>query len=98
MALAGYCPSGRLFEAAACGVPILSDNWPGLDEFFTPGSEILLSLSAVETLDALSVSDGELSRVANAARERTLSSHTADHRASEMVACLERAFAASTGG
>ncbi len=50
MAAAGWCPSGRLFEAAACGVPVLSDAWPGLDEFFTPGREILV---ARDTDDAL---------------------------------------------
>jgi spore maturation protein CgeB len=27
MAEMGYCPSGRLFEAAACGVPIVTDPW-----------------------------------------------------------------------
>ena len=37
----GLLPSGRLFEAAACGVPILSDWWDGLEEFFEPGREIL---------------------------------------------------------
>ncbi|HLL54856.1 MAG TPA: glycosyltransferase, partial [Myxococcaceae bacterium] len=36
----GYCPSARLFEAAACGIPVLSDAWPGLDTFFTPGEEL----------------------------------------------------------
>ena len=41
MAAAGWCPSGRLFEAAACGVPVLSDTWEGLEAFFTPGQEIL---------------------------------------------------------
>ncbi len=43
MADMGHCPSGRLFEAAACGAPILSDWWAGLDEFFTPGVEILVA-------------------------------------------------------
>src|SRR5260221_12230150 len=42
----GYTPSGRLFEAAACGTPILTDTWPGLDEFFTPGAEILVAETA----------------------------------------------------
>jgi spore maturation protein CgeB len=41
MARMGYCPSGRLFEAAACGAPIVSDCWEGLDQFFTPGNEVL---------------------------------------------------------
>src|SRR5205085_9249268 len=43
MAATGYCPSGRLFEAAACGAPILSDEWAGLDHFFEPGREILVA-------------------------------------------------------
>ena len=41
MAAMGFCPSGRLFEAAACGVPVLSDAWEGLEAFFSPGEEIL---------------------------------------------------------
>ena len=40
MAELGFCPSGRLFEAAACGVPVLSDRWTGLETFFAPGDEI----------------------------------------------------------
>jgi spore maturation protein CgeB len=43
MKRAGYAPSVRLFEAAACGVPIISDTWPGLETFFRPGEEILVS-------------------------------------------------------
>ena len=46
MVMAGYSPSVRLFEAAACGAAIVSDNWPGLDTFFDPGREILLPVSA----------------------------------------------------
>jgi spore maturation protein CgeB len=93
MAEMGYCPSGRLFEAAACGVPVLSDAWEGLDRFFTPGSEILVARDAGEALAALDVSDEELSRTARAARERVLAEHTADRRAAELVARLEDAVA-----
>src|SRR5581483_8730074 len=53
MAAMGYCPSGRLFEAAACGAPILSDEWDGLDEFFEPGREILLAQTTEDAIDAL---------------------------------------------
>ena len=45
MVMAGYSPSVRLFEAAACGAAIVSDNWPGLERFFEPGREILLPAS-----------------------------------------------------
>jgi spore maturation protein CgeB len=84
MATYGYCPSGRLFEAAACGAPILSDWWEGLDTFFAPGSEILRVRSPADVVDALSLSDQELHRIGEAAREHVLARHTADHRALEL--------------
>jgi spore maturation protein CgeB len=68
MAQYGFCPSGRLFEAAACGAPILSDWWEGLDRFFELGKEILPVCSTDDVLAALSLSDGELREVAAAAR------------------------------
>jgi spore maturation protein CgeB len=92
MAEMGYCPSGRLFEAAACGVPVLSDSWEGLDEFFEPGSEILIASNSSDVMDALETSDQELARMAREARDRTLTEHTADRRASELVAQLESAL------
>lgn len=95
MAEMGYCPSGRLFEAAACGVPLLSDAWDGLDEFFTPGEEILLADNTADALAALDLSDSELRRIARAARERVLAEHTASHRASELEALLSSAFSAA---
>jgi spore maturation protein CgeB len=91
MAAMGYCPSGRLFEAAACGVPILSDTWDGLDSFFQPGREILLASSAADTIDALSLSDAELLGIGRAARERVLDEHTAAHRAADLEALLNSA-------
>jgi spore maturation protein CgeB len=91
MAAMGYCPSGRLFEAAACGAPLLSDAWPGLDEFFTPGEEIVLARSTDDAIAALSMGDQELQRIARAARERVLAEHTARHRAMELESLLETA-------
>ena len=89
MAAMGWCPSGRLFEAAACGVPILTDSWDGLDAFYTPGDEILVARTAEDALAALDLPDSELRAVARRARERTLDEHTADRRAGELVALLE---------
>ena len=91
MARMGWCPSGRLFEAAACGVPILTDDWPGLDEFFLPGSEILVATTTEEALAALATSPDELAAVARRARERTLDEHSASRRAAEMVSAFEAA-------
>ena len=70
MAEMGYCPSGRLFEAAACGTPILSDMWEGLDQFFEPGRDILLARTTDEALDAIDRPADELARIGTAARQR----------------------------
>ena len=89
MADMGYCPSGRLFEAAACGVPILSDRWEGLDQFYTPDEEILMCRSTDDVLRALDMSPQQLGRIAEAARARTLAEHTAERRAIEFEKILE---------
>jgi spore maturation protein CgeB len=80
MAEIGWCPSGRLFEASACGVPILSDRWEGLDAFFEPGREILVASGAHEVMAPLDLTDAELRRIGEAGRDRTLAEHTADQR------------------
>jgi spore maturation protein CgeB len=92
MAAMGYCPSGRLFEAAACGVPVLSDWWDGLSEFFEPQAEVLVATDSADVMAAMEATDHELARIGRAARERTLTSHTAEHRAGELVAALEGAL------
>ena len=91
MARMGWCPSGRLFEAAACGAPILSDWWEGLDAFFEPGRDILIARDTDDALAAIGLGDAELARIAAAARDRVLTEHTADRRARELVAALQRA-------
>lgn len=93
MARMGWCPSGRLFEAAACGVPILSDAWDGLGDFFRPGQEILVADTTADAMDALRQPPGALAEVARRARDRTLDEHTAARRAREMVAAFEAAHA-----
>lgn len=89
MIAAGYSPSVRLFEAAACGVPVISDIWPGIETIFEPGHEILLAASTDEAIAYLQRSDAERRAIGVAARERVLSAHTAEHRAIE----LEQAIA-----
>jgi spore maturation protein CgeB len=85
MIAAGYSPSVRLFEAAACGTPIISDWWQGLDEFFDVGSEIYVARSADEVRQLLSeVGEEERRQVGLRARERVLREHTATHRAQQL--------------
>jgi spore maturation protein CgeB len=88
MAEMGYCPSGRLFEAAACGTPVLSDAWPGIDTFFEPGREILIAHTADDVIDALDRPSGELAAIGERARARTLECHSAASRAQELEALL----------
>jgi len=89
MVRAGWSPSVRLFEAAACGVPIISDEWPGLQEFFVPGEEIFVSRSADETLAFLrALTEEQRLSVADRARARVTSAHTAAHRAAELEGYL----------
>jgi len=88
MAENGHCPSGRLFEAAACGTPVLGDDWAGLDAFLTPGREILVARTTEEAVAALELGDDELARIARAARERVLAEHTSAHRARELESLL----------
>ncbi|MFT3781100.1 MAG: glycosyltransferase [Nibricoccus sp.] len=92
----GYCPSGRLFEAVACGAPVISDSWEGLDHFFAPNEEILVVESADDVISALQLSDAELRALATRARERVLTEHTATQRASELEGLLEAALSGKT--
>jgi spore maturation protein CgeB len=94
MAVNGHCPSGRLFEAAACGTPVVSDWWPGLDAFFEPGREILVARTTADVEEAMALPDAEVARIARAARDRVLAEHTSAHRARELEALLEDATAA----
>ena len=85
MKRAGYSPSVRLFEAAACGVPIISDWWPGLDTLLEPGRDVLLSTGCEDTLRYLrELPEPQRLRVAEAARSRILADHTPEKRAAQL--------------
>ncbi|KMO39419.1 glycosyltransferase [Methylobacterium variabile] len=94
MIAAGYSPSVRLFEAAACGTPLISDAWDGLDTVLAPGREILVADGSDAVLAVLADRD-EAARtaLADAARARVLARHTAACRAAELEAALHEAGA-----
>lgn len=96
MARMGHCPSGRLFEAAACGAAILTDAWDGLEEVFAPGEEILVARDGADAMAALERSDAELARIAQAAREKVLARHTSARRAEDLEAAFATARASAT--
>ena len=84
MAEYGFCPSGRLFEAAACGAPLLTDTWEGLETFFVPYEEMLPLKNVCDVVNALALSDLELRRMAEAGRARALRDHTGVRRIAEL--------------
>jgi spore maturation protein CgeB len=85
MRAAGWSPSVRLFEAAACGVPVISDRWEGLEALFAPGEEILVADSAANVLAYLAeVGEDRRLAIAERARARVLAEHTAERRCQQL--------------
>ncbi len=98
MMKSGYSPSVRLFEAAACGTVAITDRWPGLDEFFEPGEEILVADSGADVVSILrGVTAEKAARIAERARARTLEHHSCLARARDLTAAyLETSAAMKT--
>lgn len=88
MVRAGYSPSVRIFEAAACEAAIISDDWPGLDTILIPGREVFVANTSDDVLTSLDLPDEQRRAVALAGRSRILGSHTSDQRAVEFESCL----------
>jgi len=81
----GFSPSVRLFEAAACGTPVVSDHWPGLETIFVPNSEILVVSSPADVTAILQEMPEDTRRaIADRARRRVQRDHTPDHRARQL--------------
>ena len=95
MIAVGYSPSVRLFEAAACGVPIISDNWSGLDTLFTPGKDIFTAAGTNDIVEILNeVPEERRKAIAAAARRCVLQNHTAQHRAQQLETYYREAVTA----
>jgi spore maturation protein CgeB len=91
MARNGWCPSGRFFEAAACGTPLITDWWEGLDHFFDLSSEICVVKTSKQVEETLAIDDAELRAMAERARGRTLDQHTGAVRAQQLLRYVEEA-------
>jgi spore maturation protein CgeB len=90
----GYSPSVRLFEAAACEVPIITDEWPGLEEILVPGREVLVARTSADALRFLDrMDEEEAAEIARRARDRVLLGHTATVRAMELERHVDEARA-----
>jgi spore maturation protein CgeB len=92
MAASGYCPSGRFFEAAACGTPIVTDYFEGLESFFDLHEEVMVVDSSEDVVQALQMDGADLERMALHARERTLAEHTGESRANELLKYFDEAW------
>jgi len=92
MAAYGWCPSGRFFEAAACGTPLITDSWEGLDSFFDPQHDLLVVKRGEDVESALQTPNSDLQSMARHARQRTLDEHTGKVRAGQLLKYLEEAF------
>jgi spore maturation protein CgeB len=93
MVAAGWSPSVRLFEAAACGVPVISDRWQGIDSLFEPDREIRLAKGCDDVMRCLRETGAAAATIGAAARARILATHIAGHRARELEAHLTQAKA-----
>jgi spore maturation protein CgeB len=96
MVRAGYSPSVRLFEAAACAATMMSDNWPGLETFFTPGEDILLPTSSEDVVRILTdATPEELRQIGDRAQARVLAEHTSQKRAEQFEDYIEGCISAA---
>lgn len=96
MRAAGWSPSVRLFEAAACAVPVISDEWPGLDQVFVPGDEILIARDTDEVAGLLhDIDEAQRLQIGRRARERVLGEHTAVQRVDLLEREVQRASRAA---
>ncbi len=85
MRAAGWTPSARLIESAACETPVISDRWEGLGQIFTPDEEILIADSAEDVIDFLSeFGEDERAALGGRARQRVLADHTAERRCEQL--------------
>ncbi len=85
MVRAGWSPSVRLFEAAACATPVISDRWDGIEAIFSAGRTILLAEAAEDVLSVLDeVGEDRRQAIGRGARATVLDAHTAAHRAAEL--------------
>jgi spore maturation protein CgeB len=85
MADVGWSPATRIFEAAGAGACLITDAWPGLDDFLVPDREVLVAHDGAEVASLLRTLTRERARaIGEAARARVLTSHTYAVRAKQV--------------
>lgn len=90
MIAAGWSPSVRLFEAAACGAAVISDRWTGLTELLPERDAILIAEDTDDVVAALTgVAESSRLHLGQCAREIVLRDHTGAARARELLQHVE---------
>jgi spore maturation protein CgeB len=86
MIAAGWSPSVRIFEAAACGTPIISDRWRGLVDLLPEREGILVAENSDDVVSALtSIAETDRVAIADRARAIILADHTGTARAQQLM-------------
>jgi spore maturation protein CgeB len=89
MISAGWSPSVRLFEAAACRTPVISDRWEGLEHFFHVEESIHVADRTSDVIGILcETPEPAREAMASAAFAAVAQSHTGDARARDFLAGL----------
>ncbi len=89
MARYGYSPATRVFEAAGAAACLITDYWEGIEQFFTPGVELLVARSGDEVAAIVrDLSPARARAIGQAAYRRALAEHTYAHRATQLCRIL----------
>lgn len=97
MAQSGFSPPTRVFEVAGAGTCLLCDDWPGIDDCFEPGKEILVVRTAQDVVNALATyHTAARRRIGEAFHERALRDHTYAQRAAQADQAFRECIAART--
>ncbi len=81
-------PTIRVFEALACGIPLVSAPWDDVEGLFTPGKDFLIAHTAEEMkrhLSDLLQDEEKRKEIATHGRQTILARHTCAHRVDELL-------------
>lgn len=90
-------PTIRVFEALACGIPLICAPWQDSEVLFRPGQDYLVANSSTEMQDhmrALTVDGALRQSLAEHGLETIRARHTCAHRVKALLAILDRLQAA----
>ena len=93
MAQVGFSPATRVFEAAGAAACLITDAWEGIEQFLTPGEEVLVARDGQDVADHLAALTPERARkIGDAALKRVLADHTYALRGKQVHALFQKHF------